>query len=112
MILWLALVGLAVALVPLDKKLGISLAWGISVCLLPAICFAWYSFKYRGGQVAVAVVSGFYRAEAVKFLLTGILFAAAFKRTDQINILIFFTAFIVTQILSWSLSAATFKQSR
>lgn len=110
--LWLALAVLALAVMPLDKKIGISLVWGISVCLLPTICFAWYSFRYRGGQVVASVVAAFYRAETVKFLLTGMLFAAVFNRADQINLSIFFAAFCVTQILCWSLSAITLKQSR
>ena len=110
--LWLAAVVLAVAVMPIDSKWGLSLLWGFSVCLLPAICFSWYSFRYRGARAAVTAVNAFYRAEAIKFFLTALLFAAVFHRADKVNLLVFFLAFIAAQIFSWLLTALTLKPPR
>jgi ATP synthase protein I len=93
-----------------DTRIGLSLLWGFSVCLLPAACFTWYATKYRGARVALATVNGFYRAEAVKFVLTAILFALVFQRVDQIQPAVFFFAFVVAQICSWVLVALTLRK--
>lgn len=106
------LLAVAAVLFAVDKTIAVSLVWGVSACLVPGMCFVWYAFKYRGAQQTAAVVRGFYRGEAIKFLVTGAVFAMAFKRADQIHSGVFFTAFVVAQILSWSLSAITIKQSR
>lgn len=101
---------MATAVMPIDPVRGLSLIWGFSVCLLPAICFSWYSFRYRGARVAVATVNMFYRAEAMKFILTALLFAAVFYRADKVDLVVFFLAFVAAQILSWLLMAITLKQ--
>lgn len=107
--LWFVLILLAVAVMPIDARWGLSLLWGFSVCLLPAVCFSWYAFRYQGARVVTATVKMFYRAETVKFLLTAILFAVVFHHADRISTAVFFLAFIAAQIASWLISAMSLK---
>lgn len=106
LLLWFALALLAGATALINTTWAISLLWGCSVSLLPSVCFAWYSFRkrYRAGQ-ALAVVHAFYRAEAIKFLLTAAMFAAVLARVDMIHLPVFFLAFIGAQMSSWWLTA-------
>lgn len=108
--LWLILVLMALTVMLTETRIGLSLLWGFSVCLLPAACFTWYATKYRGARAALAMVNGFYRAEAVKFALTAILFALVFQRAEQIHPIAFFLAFVVAQICSWVLVALTLRK--
>lgn len=108
--LWLVMMGLALLLLLIDTRIGMSLVWGFSVCLLPAICFTWYATKYQGARAALGVVNGFYRAETVKFILTAILFALVFQRVEQIYPSAFFLAFVAAQIFSWVLIAYSLRQ--
>lgn len=94
----------------IDQQWGLSVLWGSSVCLLPAMCFSWYAYKYQGARQALATVNAFYRAESLKFILTALLFAAVFHRADKINLAVFFLAFITAQIFSWLLIAHTLRQ--
>jgi F0F1-type ATP synthase assembly protein I len=109
LILWMVLIAMSVAVMPIDSRWGLSLLWGFSVCLLPAVCFTWYAFRYRGARVVIASVKMFYRAETVKFFLTAILFAVVFHHADKISTAVFFLAFVAAQIASWLVSAMTIK---
>lgn len=103
---WLALLLLAGLVALVNRPYALALAWGSSVNLLPGICFAWYSFRTgRGARHALATVNAFYRAEAIKFLLTAVLFAAVFVQVEAIHLPTFFLAFLGAQAGSWWLSA-------
>lgn len=104
------MVVMALTVMPIDARVGLSLLWGFSVCLLPAACFTWYATKYQGARAALAMVNGFYRAEAVKFVLTAVLFALVFQRVDKIDPAVFFLAFVIAQIFSWMLVAITVRK--
>lgn len=78
-----------------DKRLGLSLLWGVAVSALPGACFAWYAFRGMGGaRQSSAAVHAIYRAESIKFLLTAALFATVFLRVEQIHPATFFIAFV------------------
>jgi ATP synthase protein I len=93
----------------IDAGAGLSLLWGFSVCLLPAVCFTWYANQYRGARATQVTVQKFYRAEAVKFVLTAMLFAAVFQQVDKIYPATFFLAFVIAQIFSWVLTAGVLR---
>jgi ATP synthase protein I len=101
---------MALTMVPIDARLGLSILWGFSVCLLPSACFTWYAHSDRGARAVATTVIGFYRAEAVKFVLTASLFAVVFLQADKIHPAVFFLAFVVAQICSWVLVAVTLRQ--
>ena len=70
------------------------------VCLLPSLLFAINFFKYKGAQQTKQILSAFYLGEAMKLVLTGILFAAVFI-TYKVNAAAFFTTFISVQAVHW-----------
>jgi F0F1-type ATP synthase assembly protein I len=108
--LWLWLILVALMLMLIDKGVGLSLLWGFSVCLLPAMCFTWYAHHYRGARAMQMTVHKFYRAEAAKFILTTMLFAAVFQQVDKIYPATFFLAFVIAQIFSWVLTAGILRR--
>lgn len=110
--LWLAMVAIALAIMWIDKGIGLSLLWGFSVCMLPAACFTWYATKSRVMFAPLVTINNFYRAEAIKIILTAILFALVFKRANEIDVVILFIAFVVAQICSAVLVAKTLHKKK
>ena len=110
--LWLAMVVIALAVMVIDARVGLSLLWGFSVCMLPAACFTWYANKNHVLFVTLTTVNNFYRAEAIKIVLTGILFALVFKRENNIDVVILFIAFVVAQICSAVVVAKTLHKKK
>lgn len=72
-----AVVTLGVALV-LDVRSGLSAGAGGAIAWLGDWYFARQVFRHAGAAAARAIVGGFYRGEAGKFLLTAALFAVVF----------------------------------
>lgn len=103
--LWLATVVFGALITLWESRWGISLLWGSSVCLLPALIFAWYAAGIRGARQVGNSVRRFYLAEAAKFMVTALLFAVVFTRDATISLPVFFCAYIATQILTLVLTA-------
>jgi ATP synthase protein I len=97
-ILWLALMLLSGVVMAWQSQWGISLLWGFSVCLLPAMVFAKYAGQIRGALAVGQSVNRFYRAESAKLILTALLFAAVFIRDELISMPVFLCAFVAAQI--------------
>lgn len=70
------------------------------VCLMPNIYFARLLFRHAGARAAKKIVNSFYQGEALKLLLTIVLFILVFKLVKVIPWL-FFAAFIVAQMVFW-----------
>lgn len=103
--LWLITLVISALVMIWEIRLGISLLWGSSVCLLPAMVFAWYASTLRGARQAATSVRRFYLAEAAKLVITAVLFAVVFIRGASISLPVFFCAYIATQILVLVLTA-------
>ncbi len=103
--LWLVTVVIGALVMVWESRWGISLLWGSSVCLLPALIFAWYAADIRGARQVATSVRRFYLAEAAKFMITALLFAVVFTRDATISLPVFFCAYIATQILTLVLTA-------
>lgn len=88
-----------------DPLIATSILWGGAVCLVPNYVFAWWTYRQQSASLAKELVNGFYRAEAIKFVLTAALFAWVFIQADRIRTELFMTAFIVTQVITWVLSS-------
>ncbi len=110
--LWLAMVVIAVAVMWINRRIGLSLLWGFSVCMLPAACFTWYATKKRVVHATLVTINNFYRAEAIKIVLTAILFAVVFQRENEIDVIILFVAFVVAQLCSAILVAKTLHKKK
>ncbi|MDO3381657.1 ATP synthase subunit I [Gilvimarinus algae] len=107
-ILWLVLIVTSCPLLFWYPRWGISLLWGFSVCLVPAMVFAKIAGQVRGAHDVKTSVNRFYSAEAAKFMLTVALFALVFTRDANYSVPVFLCAFIFAQIAQLALTAATF----
>lgn len=62
----------------IDKKSGYSALIGGIICVVPNMVFVIYAHRYGGARAAKHIVSSFYKGEALKIMLTAILFAGTF----------------------------------
>ena len=109
-VLWLILMVMSGAVFSWHSLWGISLLWGFSVCLLPAIVFAWFAGQIRGARYISQSLHRFYGAESVKLILTAVLFAVVFTRDVPISMPVFFCAFVTAQITQLIVTAASVRQ--
>jgi len=77
---------------------AISCFLGGLVAIIPQAVFGFFCFRFKGAQQSRKIWQSFARGEAVKLLLTAILFALIYYFT-AIEALWFFLAFIMMQIL-------------
>lgn len=77
-----------------------SAALGGLTCLLPQSYFALKLFKYQGARAARQIVNAFYKGEAMKLVLSVLLFAFAFA-WFKVKPLPFFIGFISVQSVIW-----------
>lgn len=68
--------------------------------IVPTAYFAVKLFQYQGARAARQIVNGFYKGEAVKIVLTVVLFALVFKFFNIIP-LVFLSVYIMTQMVFW-----------
>jgi len=80
---------------------GYSALLGGLICTVPNTWFAYRSFKYRGARASQQIVKSFYRGEAVKLLLTALLFGATFKFVKVIEPVTVFAVFFLVQLSFW-----------
>jgi ATP synthase protein I len=69
-------------------------------CVVPHTVLALKTFKHRGALNAKKIVRAFYGGEAIKFLLSIVIFTAVFKLFSAAPA-VFFISFIVLQTSSW-----------
>ncbi len=98
--LWLGLLLLASLAVFYSPRMGLTLLWGVSVCLVPTLLFAKLTEKRVGTVPITHVLRSFNRAESAKFVFTAGLFTAVFIQAEKVFVPVFFMVFIATQVLS------------
>ena len=84
-----------------DLVLAYSALLGGAVCVLTNLYFAWLMFRHMGSQAAKEVVRSFYKAEAMKFGLTVVLFTLIFILVRPLNPISFFLTYAVVQFVHW-----------
>jgi len=62
----------------IDFKAGYSALLGGIICVVPNLVFVIYAHRYGGARAARSITSSFYKGEALKLMLTAILFAGTF----------------------------------
>ncbi|CUS47828.1 MAG: F-type H+-transporting ATPase subunit AtpI [Idiomarinaceae bacterium HL-53] len=75
-------------------------AAGACIGLIPNIVFARYAFRYGGARSASNVVQSFYAGEALKMVLTVVLFTISFVILNG-PWLPLFAVFITVTVLQW-----------
>lgn len=73
---------------------------GACIGLIPNIVFARYAFRFGGARAASQVVQSFYAGEALKMVLTVVLFTIAFVILNG-PWLPLFVVFITVTVLQW-----------
>ena len=73
---------------------------GGMVCIVPNAYFARKLFKYQGARSAKQIVNSFYKGEAIKIILSVILFSAVFAWV-KITPLAFFASYIMILMTHW-----------
>ncbi|MFT7558416.1 MAG: ATP synthase protein I [Flavobacteriales bacterium] len=76
------------------QKATVSLLLGALVFVLPNLLFTRYTFRYRGANNAIEIYRSFQFGETVKLVATVLGFALVFKYVQQLNILVFFAAYV------------------
>ncbi|PID43751.1 MAG: F0F1 ATP synthase subunit I [Gammaproteobacteria bacterium] len=71
------------------------------VFIIPNSYFAYKAFAYGGAQAARRIVQSFYKGEAVKLLLTAVLFAVVFIYVKPLDVLAMFLAYFVLLVSNW-----------
>ena len=71
---------------------------GSGVAVVPNAYFAWRAFRYNQTRSAEKVLGSFVQAELGKLALTALLFAAAFKLGQPMDVQGLFAGFVVTTL--------------
>jgi ATP synthase protein I len=103
--LWLVqfavtLIFAALCAVLFNIKAAISALLGGIVCIIPNACFAYKLFKYQGARAAKQIVDSFYKGEALKIILSVLLFTAVFVLC-RITPFAFFASYILVLMTHW-----------
>jgi len=62
----------------LDFQAAYSALIGGIICVVPNLVFVIYAYRFGGARAAKKIASSFYRGEALKILLTALMFAVTF----------------------------------
>lgn len=94
---------LAISLVFLlkDKVAAYSAFLGGLVFFLPNLYFIHKAFAYSGARAARQIVNSLYKGEAIKLLLTAVMFTVVFVTVKPLDILALFSAFFVLLMTNW-----------
>lgn len=102
---WLVQLGLVLLLavffaVMFNINSAFSALLGGLVCIIPNALFARKLFKYQGAHAARQIVNNFYKGEALKIVVSIILFTLVFMFC-KITPLAFFAAYVLLQMSHW-----------
>ncbi|PCJ47641.1 MAG: ATP F0F1 synthase subunit I [Gammaproteobacteria bacterium] len=84
----------------IDYKAAYSAFIGGMICLVPNLVFVIYAYRYGGARAAKKIASSFYRGEALKIMLTALLFAVTFI-TTPISIGPLMTTYVFCLLVFW-----------
>jgi ATP synthase protein I len=96
----IALLIAVVAAIFSGNRAALSAVLGGLVSAVPNAYFALKFFKHQGARAAKQIVNSFYLGEALKIVISIILFALVFI-FFHINPLVFFITYIVVQMMVW-----------
>ncbi len=98
----LAIMAMAVTLLYVHSGLVVSYSasLGSAVHILPNICFVRCVFRETESQTPQSMMVWFYLGEALKIVMTILLFALCFALVESLHTLFFFGAYIVTMAVN------------
>ena len=83
-----------------DFKAAYSALIGGIICVVPNLVFVIYAYRFGGARAAKKIASSFYRGEALKILLTALLFAVTFI-TMPISIAPLMITYVLCLMVFW-----------
>jgi len=89
-------------LLPFGTIAAMSAALGGIACLVPSLAFAYRAFRFSGARSAKKILSSFYSGEAIKLVLTALIFALIFINVKTLNVAALFGGFILVQSVIWA----------
>ena len=89
-------------LLPFGTIAAKSAALGGIACLVPSLAFAYRAFRFSGARSAKKILSSFYSGEALKLVLTALIFALIFINVKTLNVAALFGGFILVQSVIWA----------
>jgi len=78
-----------------------SAACGAWACLMPSSYFAYRAFQFSGARSALLILKSFYSGQAMKLVMTAVIFAMIFIYMKPLNVAALFSGFIVVQSALW-----------
>ncbi len=88
-------------LLPFGTNAALSAAAGGLASFIPNVYFAFRAFRYSGARSAQKILRSFYSGEAIKLILTAVIFALCFKYLKTLNVAALFGGFIMVQMAVW-----------
>jgi len=88
-------------LIPFGTNAALSAALGGIACFLPSLAFAYRAFRFSGARSAQKILRSFYSGEAIKLVLTAMIFALIFINVKSLNVGALFSGFILVQSVIW-----------
>lgn len=88
-------------LLPLGTVAAMSAAAGAWACLVPSSYFAYRAFRFSGARSALLILQSFYSGQAMKLIMTAVIFALIFIYMKPLNVAALFSGFIVVQSALW-----------
>jgi len=92
---------LPLVLLPFGMIAAWSAAAGCVACLVPSAYFAYRAFQFSGARSASKILRSFYSGEAIKLVLTALIFALIFIYVKPLNVAALFGGFILVQSVIW-----------
>lgn len=84
----------------LGNKEAVSAISGGLISIVPSMLFARMLFQHHGAKAARKIVNGFYKGEALKIVLSILMFAIVFNCFSIVPI-VFFSMYILVQMIIW-----------
>ena len=83
-----------------EFKAAYSSIIGGMICVVPNLVFVMYAYRYGGARAAKKIASSFYRGEALKIMLTALMFAVTFILVP-ISIAPLMTTYVLCLLVFW-----------
>lgn len=92
---------LPLVVLPFGTIAAMSATAGGVACLVPNAYFAARAFRYSGARSAMLILNSFYSGQAMKLVLTALIFSLIFIFMKPLNAKALFGGFVLVQSVIW-----------
>jgi ATP synthase protein I len=89
-----------ILMLSIDRIAAYSAALGGMACILPNLLFARFAFRYSAAESAGLVMKWFYIGEAIKIIVTVLIFALSLIWLKDLNFAAMFITYIIALMLN------------